>query len=64
MTTGLVKVVSQNVNGILNPMKRSKILSKMEKEKARIVFFKKHIFLNQTMLNLKKGVQPSLLSLI
>ena len=38
MTTGLVNVVSHNVNGILNPMKRRKILSKMKKEKAGIVF--------------------------
>lgn len=34
----LIKVVSYNVNGVLNPIKRSKILSKMKKDRAGIVF--------------------------
>ena len=38
MAAGLVKVVSHNVNGILNPIKRSKMLRKMKREKAGIVF--------------------------
>lgn len=33
-----IKIVSFNVNGILNPIKRSKILAKMKKEKAHIVY--------------------------
>jgi len=32
-----VKIVSLNVKGISNPVKRSKILSKMKREKAQIV---------------------------
>lgn len=34
----LVKIISLNVNGVLNPVKRSKILSKLKKEKAQIAF--------------------------
>jgi len=34
----LIKVVSFNVNGVLSPIKRSKILSKMKKDRAGIVF--------------------------
>ena len=33
-----VKVISFNVNGMLNPIKRKKILSKMKKENAHIVY--------------------------
>ncbi|KAF7653255.1 hypothetical protein LDENG_00085580 [Lucifuga dentata] len=33
-----VKIISYNVNGVLNPLKRSKILSKLEKEQAKIAF--------------------------
>jgi len=31
-----IKIISYNINGILNPVKRSKILSKLKKEKAHI----------------------------
>lgn len=31
-----LKIISYNINGILNPAKRSKILSKLKKEKAHI----------------------------
>lgn len=31
-----LKVISYNINGILNPVKRSKILSKLKKEKIHI----------------------------
>ena len=31
-----MKISSFNVNGVLNPIKRSKILSKLKKEKAQI----------------------------
>lgn len=37
MQSGL-KIISFNVNGVLNPIKRSKILSKLKKEKAQIAF--------------------------
>lgn len=34
-----VKIISFNVNGVLNPIKRSKILlKKLKKEKAQIAF--------------------------
>ena len=32
-----LKVISFNVNGVLNPVKRSKILGKMKKENAQVV---------------------------
>lgn len=35
---GLIKVVSYNVNGLLNPIKRSKILGKIKREIAGVVF--------------------------
>ncbi len=31
-----IKVASYNVNGLLNPVKRSKILTKLKKEKMEI----------------------------
>lgn len=40
-----IKIVSFNINGVLNPIKRSKILSKMKKENAQVVF------LQETHLN-------------
>ena len=33
-----MRIISFNVNGVLNPIKRSKILSKLKKEKAQIAF--------------------------
>ena len=38
MTQEQLRIVSLNVNGILNPVKCSKILSKMKKEKAYIAY--------------------------
>uniref|UniRef100_A0A8D0ATL0 Endonuclease/exonuclease/phosphatase domain-containing protein n=1 Tax=Sander lucioperca TaxID=283035 RepID=A0A8D0ATL0_SANLU len=38
MANQKLRIVSFNVNGILNPVKRSKILSKMKKEKAQVVY--------------------------
>lgn len=40
-----IKIVSFNINGVLNPIKRNKILSKMKKENAHVVF------LQETHLN-------------
>lgn len=45
MASDKVKCISFNVNGLLNPIKRSKILSKMKKEQAHI------IYLQETHLN-------------
>lgn len=33
-----IKVISFNVNGVLNPIKRSKNFSKLKKDKAQIAF--------------------------
>uniref|UniRef100_A0AAX7UTV9 exodeoxyribonuclease III n=1 Tax=Astatotilapia calliptera TaxID=8154 RepID=A0AAX7UTV9_ASTCA len=33
-----VELISFNVNGVLNPVKRSKILSKLKREKAQVAF--------------------------
>lgn len=40
-----IKIVTFNINGVLNPIKRSKILSKIKKENAHVVF------LQETHLN-------------
>ena len=48
MASGKVKFISFNVNGLLNPIKRSKILTKMKKEEAHIVY------LQETHLNDKE----------
>lgn len=45
MANQKLRIVSFNVNGILNPVKRGKILSKMKKEKAQVVY------LQETHLN-------------
>jgi len=34
-----IKLVSLNVNGMNNPVKRSKVLAKLKKEKAQVLFF-------------------------
>lgn len=38
MPSDKVKFISFNVNGLLNPIKRSKILTKMKKEQAHVVY--------------------------
>lgn len=48
MANGKVIFISCNVNGLLNPIKRSKILTKMRKEQALIVY------LQETHLNDKE----------
>lgn len=45
MASGNLKIVSFNVNGLLNPIKCSKVLAKMKKEQAHIVY------LQETHLN-------------
>uniref|UniRef100_A0AAX7TZQ2 exodeoxyribonuclease III n=1 Tax=Astatotilapia calliptera TaxID=8154 RepID=A0AAX7TZQ2_ASTCA len=45
MTTRGIKVISFNVNGLTNPIKRSRILNKMKKDRAQIVY------LQETHLN-------------
>lgn len=43
-----IKVASYNVNGLLNPVKRSKILTKLKKEKIKLAL------LQETHLNVKE----------
>ena len=38
LASNTLKVVSFNVNGILNPIKRGKILSKLRREGAQVAF--------------------------
>lgn len=38
MVNGNIKIISLYVNGLLNPIKRSKILVKMKKEQVHIVY--------------------------
>lgn len=38
MTQEDLKIVSFNVNGVLNPVKRSKMLSKMKRDRARVAY--------------------------
>lgn len=49
-----IKIVSFNVNGILNPIKHSKILSKMKKEKAHIVYLQETHLDNKEHEKLRK----------
>lgn len=49
-----IKVVSYNVNGILNPVKRSKILSKMKREKVGIAFLQETHLPDRAQVNLKR----------
>ena len=48
MASDKVKIISYTVNGLLNPIKRSKILTKMKKERAHVVY------LQETHLNDKE----------
>ncbi len=48
MVRDKVKIISFNVNGMLNPIKRNKVLAKMKKEQAHIVY------LQETHLNDKE----------
>lgn len=48
MANGKIKITSYNVNGLLNPIKRNKILTKMKKEQAQIVY------LQETQMDFKE----------
>lgn len=48
MTSSKIEIISYNVNGLLNPIKHDKILTKMKKEQARIVY------LQETHLDFKE----------
>lgn len=51
MQNNAIKLISFNVNGVLNPVKRNKILSKLRKEMAQIALLQE-THMNQTeMLN-------------
>ena len=50
-----LKIISFNINGVLNPTKRSKILSKMKKENAQIVLLQEmHLNSNSEHEKLKR----------
>lgn len=38
MSTNQIKIMSLNVNGLNNPIKRQKVMTKIKKEKAQIIF--------------------------
>ena len=48
MASGKIKIMSYNVNGLLNPIKHSKLLTKMRKEQAQMVY------LQETPLDFKE----------
>ena len=47
MQNNTIKLISFNVNGVLNPVKRNKILSKLRKEMAQIALLQE-THMNQT----------------
>ncbi len=38
MMTNHIKIMSLNVNGLNSPIKRQKVMAKLKKEKAQIIF--------------------------
>lgn len=54
MACDKVKVISFNVNGLLNPIKRSKILSKMKTEQAHVVYLQETHLTDKEHLKLKR----------
>ena len=50
-----IKVVSFNVNRVLNPIKRSKILSKLRREGARVAFLQETHLTEVEHSKLKRG---------
>lgn len=53
MQLNLLKCVSLNLNGLNNPIKRGKVLNKLKKEKADIIYLQETHILIQNMKNLK-----------
>ena len=49
-----VKLMSLNVNGLGNPIKRSKVMSKLKKEKADIIFMQETHLSQQEHEELKR----------
>lgn len=49
-----VKLMSSNVNGLGNPIKRSKVMTKFKKEKADIIFMQETHLSKQEQEKLKK----------
>lgn len=54
MASDKVKFISFNVNGLLNPIKRSKILSKVRAEQAHIVYLQETHLTDKEHLKLKR----------
>lgn len=54
MHSGCLKIISLNVNGVLNPVKRTKILTKLKKEKAQVAFLQETHMSQSEHVALKK----------
>lgn len=50
-----LRIMSFNVNGVLNPQKRTKILSKLRKEKIQIALIQETHLSETEHLKLKQG---------
>lgn len=50
-----LKIPSLNVNGLNNPAKRAKVMSKMRKEKTQVVYLQETHLSNQEHDKLKKS---------
>ena len=49
-----IRMVSLNVNGMNNPIKRGKVLTKFRKEEVQVIYFsKKHTCHHKNMINVK-----------
>lgn len=49
-----MKIVSQNINGLCNPVKRGKVLAKIKKEKSQVIFLQETHLSQQEHEKLKK----------
>lgn len=54
MIENSVKILSLNVNGLNNPIKRQKVMSKLRKEKAQIIYLQETHLTDQESEKLKK----------
>ena len=54
MSNKVFKVISLNVNGLLTPVKRSKVIAKIKREKAQIIFCQETHLTDQEHEKIKK----------
>ena len=55
LANNMLKVVSFNVNGLLNPIKRGKILSKLRREGAQVAFLQETHLSETEHVKLRRG---------